>query len=141
MGEGFFVEDAVEVFVGGKTIKFTTGKIGRGASGSVICSQEDTMIMATACMDQATQEIDFTPLRVDYFERFSAAGLTSGGYSKRDGRPSDHEILISRFIDRPLRPMIADGWTHETQLACWVLSYDGVNKPDPLSICAASAAL
>ena len=68
-------------------------------------------------MPSILQEVDFTPLRVDYFERFSAAGLTSGSYNKRDGKAADHEILISRLIDRPLRPSLADGWTCETQVS------------------------
>eukprot|EP00904_Undaria_pinnatifida_P002993 jgi/Undpi1/12695/HiC_scaffold_6.g02363.m1 len=84
---------------------------------------------------------DFAPLRVDYMERFSAAGMTSGGYNKRDGRASDKETLVSRLMDRPIRPAMHPGWFHETQLLSWVLSYDNVHSPVPLAITAASAAL
>lgn len=81
------------------------------------------------------------PIRVDYIERFSAVGATSGGYNKRDGRASDYEILVSRLIDRPLRPIVDDGWTHETQILAYLLSYDTDHNPEPLAISACAAAL
>jgi len=134
----YFLEEKLEIFVGGKAIKFETGKIGRSADGAVMVSQGETMIYCTACFTAEqqvsasvywryhkthllisfvhAQEVDFAPLRVDYFERFSAAGLTSGSYNKRDGKAADHEILVSRLIDRPLRPSLVDGWTCETQV-------------------------
>jgi polyribonucleotide nucleotidyltransferase len=82
----------------------------------------------------------FVPLTVNYMERFSAAGKTSGGYRKRDGGVREHETLIGRLVDRPLRPMIPKAWAYETQILQWVLSYDGNRNTDALAITAASAA-
>lgn len=119
-----------------------TGKIGRQAAGAVTLTRGDTILYATAARDAEPKDgLDFLPLSVDYQERFSSAGTTSGSYNKRDGRPAEHEILTCRLIDRPLRPLIADGWRHETQLLTWVLSYDGVRSCDPLAITASSTAL
>eukprot|EP00638_Chattonella_subsalsa_P004659 CAMPEP_0117753990 /NCGR_PEP_ID=MMETSP0947-20121206/12567_1 /TAXON_ID=44440 /ORGANISM="Chattonella subsalsa, Strain CCMP2191" /LENGTH=756 /DNA_ID=CAMNT_0005573003 /DNA_START=332 /DNA_END=2602 /DNA_ORIENTATION=- len=129
------------VNVGESPLIFETGVIGRQAHGSIILKNGETVLYASACADKNPQEIDFSPLRVDYFERFSAAGMTSGAYNKRDGRPSDHEILVSRLIDRPLRPTMAKGYTHETQLLTWVLSYDDVHQQEPLAMTASAAAL
>lgn len=122
-------------------LTFETGKIGRTADGSVTIRQGDTLVYASACAENKPQELDFTPLRIDYFERFSAAGMTSGSYTKRDGRASDREILVARLIDRPLRPMLTEAWTCETQVLSWVFSYDGVHLSEPMAICAASAAV
>ena len=83
---GFFLEERMEVMVGGKMLKFETGKIGRLADGSVMVAQGDTVVYASACAQKEAQALDFTPLRIDYTERFSAAGMTSGSYTKRDGR-------------------------------------------------------
>ena len=123
-------------------IVIETGKIGRQASGAVTVQRGDTVIYATAACDNAPKEgLDFLPLSVDHQERFSSVGLTSGGYNKRDGRPAEHEILTCRLIDRPLRPLVADGWRHETQLLSWVMSYDGLRSADPLAIVASSTAM
>lgn len=119
-----------------------TGKIGRQAAGAIELTRGDTVLYATAARDSAPKDnIDFLPLSVEHVERFSSAGLTSGSWNKRDGRPAEHEILTCRLIDRPLRPLIKDGWRHETQLLSWVLSYDGVRSCDPLAITASAAAL
>lgn len=119
-----------------------TGKIGRQAAGAIEMTRGDTTLYATASRDFAPKEgIDFLPLSVEHTERFSSAGLTSGSYNKRDGRPAEHEILTCRLIDRPLRPLVNPGWRHETQLLSWVLSYDGERSCDPLAIIASSAAL
>jgi polyribonucleotide nucleotidyltransferase len=119
-----------------------TGKIGRQAAGAVTLTRGDTYLYATAARDAEPKEgLDFLPLSVEYQERFSSAGLTSGGYNKRDGRPAEHEILTCRLIDRPLRPIIDKGWRHETQLLSWVLSYDGLRSCDHLAITASAAAL
>ena len=83
---GFFIEERMEVMVGGKMLRFETGKIGRTADGSVTVTQGETVVYASACAESKPQDLDFTPLRIDYFERFSAAGMTSGSYTKRDGR-------------------------------------------------------
>jgi polyribonucleotide nucleotidyltransferase len=126
---------------GGKSIEFETGKIGKQASGAVVARAADTIVYSTACAADEAEDIDFTPLKIDYTERFSAVGRTSGAFNRRDGRASEAETLIARLIDRPIRPMLASGWTHDTQLLSWVLAYDGVNQPDALAVCCASAAL
>jgi ribonuclease PH len=123
-------------------IVLETGKIGRQAAGAIELTRGDTVLYATAARDQSPKDnIDFLPLSVEHQERFSSAGLTSGAYNKRDGRAAEHEILTCRLIDRPLRPLIQNGWRHETQLLSWVLSYDGVRSCDPLAITASAAAL
>lgn len=123
-------------------IVIETGKIGRQASGAITLQRGDTVLYATAACDSSPKDgLDFLPLSVDHQERFSSVGLTSGGYNKRDGRPAEHEILTCRLIDRPLRPLVADGWRHETQLLSWVMSYDGLRSADPLAIVASSTAL
>lgn len=127
---------------GGKELTFETGKIARQANGAVLVRQGDTMVFTSACgQATASDEIDFLPLRVDYQEKFSSAGKTLGGFIKREGRPSEKEILTCRLIDRPLRPMFEDGYYSETQILSYVWSYDGENQPDPLAICGAAAAL
>lgn len=119
-----------------------TGKIGRQAAGAIEMTRGDTTLYATASRDFAPKDgIDFLPLSVEHSERFSSAGLTSGSYNKRDGRPAEHEILTCRLIDRPLRPLVNKGWRHETQLLSWVLSYDGERSCDPLAMTASSTAL
>jgi polyribonucleotide nucleotidyltransferase len=123
-------------------IVIQTGKLGRQAAGAVTLTRGDTVLYATAARGYDPKEgLDFCPLSVEHQERFSSAGLTSGGYNKRDGRPAEHEVLVCRLIDRPLRPLIAEGWRHETQLLSWVLSYDGVRSCDPLAIVASATAL
>jgi len=135
-------KESISVSVGGRQLTFETGKIARQANGSVILRSGDTILMATACASSdPLPDVDFLPLRIDYQEKFSSAGKTLGGYLKREGRPTQREILTCRLIDRPLRPMIEKGWYHDTQILSYVLSYDGVHTPDPLAICAASAAL
>ncbi|MBI2743754.1 MAG: polyribonucleotide nucleotidyltransferase [Chlamydiales bacterium] len=130
------------ISVGGKNLTFETGKIARQANGAVMLTCGETMLLATACANaQASPDIDFFPLRVDYQEKFSSAGKTLGGFIKREGRPTEHEILTCRLIDRPIRPMFPDGYYNEVQILAYVLSYDNVNATEPLAICAASAAL
>lgn len=129
------------VSVGGKKITFETGKIARQASGAVVARCGDTMILSTACSGKAGEETDFLPLRVDYFEKFSSAGKTLGGFIKREGKLSEKEILCSRLIDRPIRPMFPDGYYDEVQLLAYIISFDQENPTEPLAICAASAAL
>ncbi len=130
------------ISVGKKTLKFETGKIARQANGAVMLRCEDTVVFASACAaPTASSEIDFFPLRVDYQEKYSAVGRTASGFIKREGRPSEREILVSRFIDRPLRPMFEDGYYNEVQVLSYVFSYDGLHQPDVLAICASSAAL
>lgn len=132
----------MSVMVGGREITFETGKIARQAHGAVIIRCGDTMLLNTACAASgADEKTDFLPLRVDYQEKFSSVGKTLGGFIKREGRPTERETLVSRLIDRPLRPMFEEGYYNEVQLLSYVLSYDGLVGPEPLAICGASAAL
>lgn len=134
--------DTISVTINGQEIIFETGKIARQAGGAVIVRCGETIVFSTACAaPKADPTTDFLPLRVDYQEKFSSAGKTLGGFIKREGRPSEREILISRLIDRPLRPLFEEGYYNEVQVLSYVWSYDGVNSPDPLAICGASAAL
>lgn len=133
---------SVTIPYGNRQVTLESGLIGRQASGSVTITDGETILYTTACAaDDVSEPSDFVPLSVHYQERFSAAGRTSGGFFKREGRAKDHEILICRLIDRPLRPMIPKGFNYETQILSWVLSYDGIHSPEPLAIIAASAAL
>lgn len=128
--------------INGREISFETGQIARQANGSVILRCGETILLATACATKdPLPDVDFLPLRIDYQEKFSSTGKTLGGYIKREGRPTEREILICRLIDRPLRPMFESGYFHDVQVLTYVFSYDGIHKPDPLAICAASAAL
>ena len=131
----------VSVEIGGRVLKFETGKIARQAGGSVVARYGDTVVLATACMDSRPTEKDFLPLTVDYREYTYSAGKIPGGFFKREGRPSEKEILTSRLIDRPLRPLFPDGWNKETQIVAMVLSADSENDPDVIGVTAASAAL
>ncbi|MDR3624393.1 MAG: polyribonucleotide nucleotidyltransferase [Chlamydiales bacterium] len=133
---------STSVTIDGKTITFETGKIARQAGGAVLATQGETMVLSTACSAaEPTEKADFVPLRVDYQEKFSAAGKTLGGFIKREGRPTERETLVSRLIDRPIRPLFPEGFSYEVQLLSYVFSFDGVHSPDYLAICATSAAL
>lgn len=129
------------ISVGGRDLIFETGKIARHAGGAVTVRSGDTILLGTACRAPNAADVDFLPLRVDYQEKFSSTGKTLGGFIKREGRPAEREILTSRLIDRPIRPMFEDGYYDEVQLLAYVFSYDGIHAPEPLAICAASAAL
>jgi len=134
--------ETISVKIGEQELIFETGKIARQANGAVILRSGETMILSTACAaPEAAEASDFLPLRVDYQENYSSAGKTASGFIKRQGRPSEREILVSRLIDRPLRPMFEDGYFNEVQVLAYVWSYDGISSPEPLAICAASAAL
>jgi polyribonucleotide nucleotidyltransferase len=135
-------KDSITVKVGNHEIIFETGHIARQAGGAVLVRMGDTIVFASACAaPSAAPDIDFLPLTVNYQENYSAAGKTSNGFIKRQGRPSEKEILGSRLIDRPLRPLFEKGYFNEVQVLNYVWSYDGVNSAEPLAICAASAAL
>ncbi|NGX58543.1 MAG: Polyribonucleotide nucleotidyltransferase [Chlamydiae bacterium] len=134
--------NTITVPLGDQEITFETGKVAKQANGSVIVKMGETIVFATACAaDKPTEGLDFLPLQVHYQEKFSSAGKTLGGYLKREGRPSEREILTSRLIDRPIRPMFEEGYCCETQVLAYVWSYDGVHSPGPLALCAAAAAL
>lgn len=137
-----FKQEKIQIPVGHKTITLETGKIARQAGGSVLATTGETVVLATACgANTASEEIDFLPLRVDYQEKYSSVGRTAGGFIKREGRPSEREVLTSRLIDRPIRPMFEEGYYNEVQILSYVLSYDAMHQPDVLAICASSAAL
>ncbi|NGX55733.1 MAG: Polyribonucleotide nucleotidyltransferase [Chlamydiae bacterium] len=130
------------LYAEGKELTFETGKIAKQANGAVVVTCGETIVFSSACASsRAGEEIDFLPMRVDYQEKFSSAGKTLGGFIKREGRPSEKEILTSRLIDRPIRPMFEDGYHDDVQILAYVWSYDGLNQPDPLALCAVSAAL
>src|ERR1700693_5572966 len=133
--------EKVSLEVGGRTLSFETGKIARQAHGAIVARYGDTVVLATACMDSKPTEKDFLPLTVDYREFTYSAGKIPGGFFKREGRPSEREILTSRLTDRPLRPLFPEGWSNETQIVAMVLSADSENDPDVIAVTAASAAL
>ena len=134
-------EVSVEL-AGGKTISFETGKLAKQAHGSVVVRIGDNVVLATATANPDPREgIDFFPLTVDYREYTYAGGRIPGGFIKREGRPSEREILTSRQIDRPVRPMFTEGFRCETQVIAFVLSADTENDPDVAGINGASAAL
>jgi polyribonucleotide nucleotidyltransferase len=130
----------VTVEVGGRTLTLETGKIAKQANGAVLARYGDTVVLVTACMDTKPNDRDFLPLTVDYREYTYSAGKIPGGFFKREGRPSEREILTSRMIDRPLRPLFPEAWRNETQIVAMVLSADSENDPDMIGITGASAA-
>ena len=130
----------VRVEVGGRTLTLETGKIAKQANGAVVVRYGDTVLLVTACMESRVNERDFLPLTVDYREYTYSAGKIPGGFFKREGRPSEREILTSRLIDRPLRPLFPEAWRNETQVVAMVLSADSENDPDVIAVTGASAA-
>jgi polyribonucleotide nucleotidyltransferase len=134
-------EVAVEL-AGGKRLVFETGRMAKQASGAALCTIGETVVLATSVASPDTREgIDFFPLTVDYREYTYAGGRIPGGFIKREGRPSEKEILTARQIDRPIRPLFPDGFRNETQIIALVFSADKENDPDVISINAAAAAL
>ncbi|WP_456455588.1 polyribonucleotide nucleotidyltransferase [Thermovibrio sp.] len=132
----------VAVEVGGRPLRFQTGKLAKQADGSVLVSQGDTMVLVTAVMsDEPREEIDFFPLLVEYRERAYAAGKIPGGFIKREGKPSDEEVLKSRVTDRSIRPLFPKGFRNDVQVVAFVISADQENDPAVLAINGASAAL
>lgn len=131
-----------EIEWGGRRLVLETGKVARQADGAVIATYGDTTVLATVVADrQPKPGIDFFPLTVNYQEKSYAAGKIPGGYFKREGRPSERETLVSRLIDRPIRPLFVKGFKNETQVIVTVLSHDLENDPDIVAMVAASAAL
>src|SRR5512138_3528908 len=130
-----------EMEIGGKTLSLETGAVARQANGAVVVRFADTVVLATATFKEGAVMGDFMPLTVDYKEYTYAGGRIPGGFFKREGRPTEKEILTSRLIDRPLRPSFQEGYRNETQIIALVLSADGENDPDILAINAASTAL
>src|SRR3982075_2830115 len=133
---------SVEIDWGGRPLRLETGKIARQADGAVLATYGETVVLATVVAAKTPREgVDFLPLTVDYQEKTYAAGRIPGGYFKREGRPTEKETLVSRLIDRPIRPLFVDGWRNETQVIVTVLSHDMENDPEILALVAASAAL
>src|SRR6266436_1097123 len=130
----------VTVDVGGRTLTLETGKIAKQANGAIVARYGDTVVLTTACMAPIANDRDFLPLTVDYRENTYSAGKIPGGFFKREGRPSEKEILTSRLIDRPLRPLFPEAWRNETQIVSMVLSADSDNDPDVIAVTGASAA-
>jgi len=131
-----------EIDWNGKKLSIETGKIARQADGAVILRSGDTVILATAvAAKKANPDTDFFPLTVNYQEKYYAAGKIPGGYFKREARPTEAETLISRLIDRPIRPLFPHSFRNETQVLATVISYDKENDPEVLSLIASSAAL
>src|SRR4249920_1251222 len=131
-----------EITIGERTLSFETGKLAKQASGAVFVRYGDSVVLVTACRAASAREgIDFLPLTVDYREYTYASGRIPGGFFKREGKPAEKEVLTSRLIDRPIRPLFPTGWFYETQIIALVLSADTENDSDVLAITGASAAL
>jgi polyribonucleotide nucleotidyltransferase len=130
----------VSIEVGGRPLILETGKIARQANCAITARYGDTIVLVSACMSNKPNDRDFLPLTVDYRENTYSAGKIPGGFFKREGRPTEKEILTSRLIDRPMRPLFPDSWRNETQIIAMVLSADSDNDPDVIAVTAASAA-
>ena len=127
---------------GGKTLTLETGRMARQADGAVLATYGETVVLATAVFAKSAKPgQDFFPLTVNYQEKTYAAGKIPGGFFKREGRPSEKETLVSRLIDRPIRPLFVKGFKNEVQVVCTVLAHDLENDPDIVAMVAASAAL
>jgi polyribonucleotide nucleotidyltransferase len=141
MASYWFEPTSVSFEVGGRTVALESGRAAKQAAGAVLVSCGETVVLVTATRAKPREGIDFFPLVVDYVEKFSAAGKIPGGFFKREGRLSDREVLVSRFIDRAIRPLFPAGYRDETQIIATVLSADGENPPDLAAFVGASAAL
>jgi polyribonucleotide nucleotidyltransferase len=135
------MSNEVRVEIGGRELVLETGRVARQADGAVLARYGDTMVLATACVDRKPTVKDFLPLTVDYREYTYSAGKIPGGFFKREGRPSEREVLVSRLTDRPIRPLFPAGWAQETQIITGVMSAESENDPDVIGVVAASAAL
>ena len=134
-------EYSVSVEVGGRPLTFETGKIAKQANGSVIVKQNSSSVLVTTCASKDNVDFGFLPLTVVYQDRTGGYGTIPGGFLKREGRPSERETLISRLIDRPLRPQFAKHFPRELQVIATVFSFDVASDTDVLSLCAASASV
>ncbi|MEW6282343.1 MAG: polyribonucleotide nucleotidyltransferase, partial [Candidatus Eremiobacterota bacterium] len=132
----------VEREIGGRTMRMETGELAKQAGGAVLVTYGETVVLCTAtCNDKPREGIDFFPLTVDYEEKLYAAGKIPGGWIKREGRPPERTTLISRLIDRPIRPLFPDGFRNDVHVVGMCFSVDGENDPDILAVCGAGAAL
>src|SRR5690606_24073475 len=140
MERSMIVRESVKI--GDKTVILETGRIAKQAGGSVLVTCGETIVLVTVCgAKEAKPGLGFLPLTVDYVEKTFAAGKIPGGFFKREGKLRDHEILTSRLIDRPCRPLFPEGYRNEVQIVATVLSHDLENPSDVLSLIGASAAL
>ena len=131
-----------EVEIGGKKLSIETGRYAKQSNGAVMVSYGDTMVLVTAVASKkANTTLDYFPMSVEYKERYFAAGKFPGGFIKREGRPTEKEILAGRLMDRPIRPLFPKDYNNDTQIAAFVYSYDGENNPDVIAAVGASAAL
>jgi len=137
----WFRPETVTFDVGGRSMSIETGRMAKQAAGAAVVSYGETVVLVTAVTAKPREGIDFFPLTVDFVEKTSAAGKIPGGFFKREGRLADREVLVSRFIDRAIRPLFPDGYRDETQITATVLSADGENQPDIAAFIGASAAL
>src|SRR5436309_13559207 len=128
------------VEVGGRPLILETGKIAKQANGAIVARYGDTVVLTTACMSHSPIDRDFLPLTVDYRENTYSAGKIPGGFFKREGRPSEKEVLTSRLIDRPMRPLFQESWRNDTQVVSMVLSAHSEKDPDVIGVPSASAA-
>ena len=136
------MEHRVSLKIGEEELVLETGKMAKQANGSVFARLGGSAVIATACAaENEKEDLDFIPLSVDYLEKYYAAGKIPGGFIKREGRPKDKEVLVSRLIDRPIRPLFSRLFRREIQVIPMVISTDLVNPPDILAMNAASAAI
>jgi len=134
--------EKVELQLGDSSLIFETGKIAKQANGAALVSFEGSAILATACASRSeNRSLDYLPLTVNYVEKFYAAGKIPGGFFKREGRPQEKEILVSRLIDRPLRPLFPKDFGREIQIIATTMSTDQINPPDVLAMNGASLAV
>ncbi|MGI9352805.1 MAG: polyribonucleotide nucleotidyltransferase [Rhizobiaceae bacterium] len=137
-----FDHNIVEIDWGGRPLTIESGKVARQADACAVVTYGETTVMCAVVSDRSPKPgLDFFPLTVNYMERAYAAGKIPGGYFKREGRPTEKETLVSRLIDRPIRPLFADGYKCDTQVTCMVISHDLENDPDIVAMVATSAAL
>src|ERR1700760_3890552 len=137
-----FDSHRVELDWGGRKLVLETGRVARQADGSVLATYGETTVLATVAVAKAPKAgIDFFPLTQHYQEKTSAAGKIPGGFFKREGRPTEKEVLTSRLIDRPIRPLFVKGFKNEVQVVATVLAHDLENDPDIVAMIASSAAL
>ena len=141
MASYWFEPEIVEFSFGGRPLSIETGRFAKQAAGAALVTYGETVVLVTAARAKPRPGIDFFPLVVDFVEKTSAAGKIPGGFFKREGRLSDREVLVSRFIDRSIRPLFEEGYNDETQIIATVLSADGENAPDIPAFVGASAAL
>jgi len=141
MASYWFEPEIVEFSFGGRPLSIETGRFAKQAAGAALVTYGETVVLVTAARAKPRPGIDFFPLTVDFVEKTSAAGKIPGGFFKREGRLSDREVLVSRFIDRSIRPLFEEGYNDETQIIATVLSADGENTPDIPAFVGASAAL